>query len=357
MKISNMGKIHSNKYQWKTKFITDNIRKISNGKLKHALNNYEYLKSFLNFNNEHNIINIKPIKLLSPYNFDIYAKYLYAKIKILNIQNKFIENLYVSHIYAFNHYKEPDKTKNCKKDFINSFNNLINEYKLDQIDFDNLILPISTQKILIDGSHRLSLSLLDGHNINCVEFDTDDLKFDYTFFKKRGLKKKYLDYMALQIKDLLFPSSCIIVSYNTLKEKKEIIKDLYNKYDVYYIKEAKLCLNKINLLLDKDLYDKTNIINNVLFVIIKNNSNIYNYNVISDKNDINILCNLFLNKNTLRFINKNNNMVLTQMITKVKNLDSNNIYKYKNFKKVSDNILEFNPKKIFYIKNICFIKE
>lgn len=351
MKIKYMGNIKSFRYIWKSNTSSYLGKKINNDELERKINNINYLRTFVKIDDNNEVINICSSQLLSPMNFDVYAKYVYAKARILNIDNKFINKLYIEHIYAFNHFKDPDGSKNSKKDFINSFNYLIDEYKNNNINFDNIIIPISNQGILIDGSHRLSVALLNNQNINCVKLDIDDLCFNYEFFKKRKLKLQYLDYMALQIKDILPNVKCLVLEYSNKLEKDMIINDLYDKFDIYYIKDSKIDLGKLNILLDEEIFD--NRISKVLFVILKGNNK--KYNIISDINKVDILCKLFLNKNTIKFINNSKINDIVKIIDSVNGLDKNKIYR--DYIEVDKNILEYNPKDIYYIKDIAFIKE
>ena len=74
---------------------------------------------------------------LHPCRFDLMAKYLYVKAKDKNLKTDFFKELYHKHLLTFNGCREyPDKTKNeigiAKEninDFINSFDNLIEDMK------------------------------------------------------------------------------------------------------------------------------------------------------------------------------------------------------------------------------------
>ena len=69
--------------------------------------------------------------------FDLMAKYLYVKSVDKNLNTDYFKELYTKHLITFNGCKElPDNTrgettivKNNIDDFINSFNNLIENLK------------------------------------------------------------------------------------------------------------------------------------------------------------------------------------------------------------------------------------
>lgn len=138
------------------------------------MSNYDYLNTFLNFTNKQFVYKVNPNELLSPINYDIFIKYLFLK----NINNKYIKKIYLSHIKAFNNFKEPDGSKKNKSDFLNNCINLLkSNYSI------NTIIPVSNQGIIIDGSHRVAISIIKNQEIMCTNFKTEDLYFDFIFFK------------------------------------------------------------------------------------------------------------------------------------------------------------------------------
>ena len=177
IKIKNMGNVCISKYHRKDNNICfDDIGTISISELKNIIINFDYLSSFLKFENEMNIYSVKAINLLSPVNYDIFIKYLYLK----NIDNDYIKKMYLKHIKIFNNYKEPDGSKKNKTDFLNSTKKLVLDFE-NGFDSSKSIVPISNQNIIIDGSHRIALSIIKNQNVSCIKFDTEDLLFDFKF--------------------------------------------------------------------------------------------------------------------------------------------------------------------------------
>ena len=230
IKIKNMGNVCILKYHRKDNNIDfDNIGTISINKLKNIINNFDYLSSFLKFENEMNIYSVKAINLLSPVNYDIFIKYLYLK----NIDNDYIKKMYLKHIKIFNNNKEPDGSKKNKTDFLNSTKKLVLDFE-NGFDSSKSIVPISNQNIIIDGSHRIALSIIKNQNVSCIKFDTEDLLFDFRFFKKRGFSQEYLDLVGFAIIELVDNISCLVFEYNN----NSIIDMMYANFDVYYYKKV-----------------------------------------------------------------------------------------------------------------------
>lgn len=230
IKIKNMGNVCISKYHRKDNNICfDDIGTISINELKNIIINFDYLSSFLKFENEMNIYSVKAINLLSPLNYDIFIKYLYFK----NIDNDYIKKMYLKHIKIFNNYKEPDGSKKNKTDFLNSTKKLVLDFE-NGFDSSKSIVPISNQNIIIDGSHRIALSIIKNQKVSCIKFDTEDLLFDFRFFQKRGFSQEYLDLVGFSIIELVDNISCLVFEYNN----KSIIDMMYANFDVYYYKKV-----------------------------------------------------------------------------------------------------------------------
>ena len=230
IKIKNMGNVCISKYHRKDNNICfDDIGTISISELKNIIINFDYLSSFLKFENEMNIYSVKAINLLSPVNYDIFIKYLYFE----NIDNDYLKKMYLKHIKIFNNYKEPDGSKKNRTDFLDSAKKLVLNFE-NGFDSSKSIVPISNQNIIIDGSHRIALSIIKNENISCIKFDTEDLLFDFRFFKKRVFSKEYFDLVGFSIIELVDNISCLVFEYNN----KSIIDMMYANFDVYYYKKV-----------------------------------------------------------------------------------------------------------------------
>ena len=267
--VNNIKNIYIDKYNRKQKIKMIYKKDIKNEDIRKYINNYDYLKTFLKINKTNKIYEINPQELLSPINYDIFIKYLYLK----NKKNKLYKKMYLNHIKAFNNYKEPDGSKNSKKDFLNACNNFIKNN-----GYTNTIIPISKQGIIIDGSHRIAISIIKNQNVLCTDFEANDLYFDFNFFIKRGFKKEYCEYIGFVIIELVKNISFIKIDYskNSLKKK---LKKINDSYDIYYYIRKK---------------------NKVLLLVSSNNMNDKKKNLTYDKNLIKMEYAKFVKKRIFR---------------------------------------------------------
>lgn len=207
-KISNMGKIIFDEFYNNDNIIISNmnmspikdsihINIISDQELKKLLNN-NYIYSLLDKRNDYYLYQCFPDKLISHYRYDVYIKYFYVKSYMESNNYNLAKKIYLSHIKAFNNFIEPDGTKKNQKDFINSFNKLINSIR--KKGFSETIIPISKTGIPIDGAHRLAICLYFNIKVSFIVFDLLDGKYDRNFFYERGMSKKYINTIDALVK-------------------------------------------------------------------------------------------------------------------------------------------------------------
>lgn len=164
------------------------IKVIDNNDIDKYINNH-YISSILDKRSKYNIYSCQPDKLLSLYRYDIYIKYFYIKSYIENNNYELFKDIYLSSIKCLNNFLEPDKSKQCKHDFIENFHILIDSIKNKEF---TTIIPISKTGIPIDGAHRVAICLYFKINIPFVVFDLLDGKYDRDFFENRGMNESYL---------------------------------------------------------------------------------------------------------------------------------------------------------------------
>lgn len=219
----------------------------------------EQLTSILNKNilnllseDEYETKSMKALDLLTPNRFDLLAKYIYVKFKVLDIDSSFGEEIYLEHIKAFNGFVENDESSKIGKDaFLASFNTVIKSMQAEGFQNKSLI-PLANNISILDGAHRLAAAIYFEEDVNSVRIDLESQHFNYEFFEQRGLRRVYLDAMASEyakLKDdvymvLLWPSSEGKEKElkNILDEFGEIIyrKDIYlsNEGSVHLVKQA-----------------------------------------------------------------------------------------------------------------------
>ena len=199
--IGRMGKIEFGKfYNNKNRIITsldespiiDSKKEyeITLKQLEKLLDN-EYIFELIPHREKINIYRTKAVNLLSKYRFDIFVKYYYVKSYMENEDITEAKEIYLSHIKAFNNFYEPDGRKNNAKDFIEKFNMLIENIKLNN-NLNKTVIPVSTTGIPIDGAHRIAIALYFNLEVRYCVFDLLDGKYDETFFLKRGMPYEHI---------------------------------------------------------------------------------------------------------------------------------------------------------------------
>lgn len=199
--IGRMGKIEFGKfYNNKNRIITsldespiiDSKKEyeITLKQLEKLLDN-EYIFELIPHREKINIYRTKAVNLLSKYRFDIFVKYYYVKSYMENEDITEAKEIYLSHIKAFNNFYEPDGRKNNAKDFIEKFNMLIENIKLNN-NLNKTVIPVSTTGIPIDGAHRIAIALYFNLEVKYCVFDLLDGKYDETFFLQRGMPYEHI---------------------------------------------------------------------------------------------------------------------------------------------------------------------
>lgn len=175
--------------------------------------------------------------------FDLIFKYLYAKDPC-----PFNKMAYLESIRAFNGYFELNPSdgvpKNSAEDFIGSYEKLIKSIQDNQFK-DNLPpVPIGRNGEITDGAHRLSACAAFGCPI-CVCIDSDNSEsYPYSFFRRKGMNEKVMDYGALKYVELN-PNSYIVNLHSvTNPEKDTEVETILRKYGkIYYKKNVNLTFN------------------------------------------------------------------------------------------------------------------
>ena len=164
------------------------LRSVSYQKIKDLIDN-NYIVSLLPKRDKIRIFETMPINLISKYRYDVFIKYYYVQAYIINKKYDLAKEIYLNHIKSFNNFIEPDGRKTDKKDFIQNFNNLIDNIKSEGID--KTVIPITKNGEIIDGAHRLSIALYLNLKIQFAIFDLLDTNYSKEFFVKRGFNPEY----------------------------------------------------------------------------------------------------------------------------------------------------------------------
>lgn len=176
------------------------LKSINYEQLNKLLNN-DYIFLLLPKRNKIRIFETNPINLISKYRYDVFIKYYYVKAYITKNNYDLAKEIYLNHINSFNNFTEPDGRKNNPNDFVENFNNLIDNVKDSGIT--KTIIPITKNGEIIDGAHRLSIALYLNLKIQFAIFDLLDANYSKEFFLKRGFNLGYAEVIDKEVVEVL----------------------------------------------------------------------------------------------------------------------------------------------------------
>ena len=174
---------------------------------------------------------IETIKLLTVNRIDIIFKLLCLKLAKKEAK-VFAKEIYFEHIKLITNglYKESGSNKKSFEDYLESFDRLVESIKENGFDSKISSIPISNQKSITNGSHRVAISIyLDIKNIYVTETEEKSHIYNYEFFLKRGLSinlmeigvSEYLNLTRNNYLAIIWPSADKKIKY--LKYFNEII--------------------------------------------------------------------------------------------------------------------------------------
>ena len=204
---------------------------------------------------EYTIEVVNARELLHVSRFDLFAKLYYARNRESNYDDAL--TVYKQHILAFNpDLKEPGREdKNSIDDFVNTFDELLYQFKKQEFDDTVSLVPIDEEGIILDGAHRVAALAYYDKKVTVLHFKNVHSKgpFDYKYFKDRGLSWHIADLIAREItiwrKDMLI--ACLWPGLGDIRRKNECVEMLARSYKVCYIKDINLSLKDLRLLISK----------------------------------------------------------------------------------------------------------
>ena len=211
---------------------------VSKNKLKNLIEPH-FFKDLKDEN--YQILDIKSKNLLTPNRFDLAFKLLY--LEMLDKDVKFAKEIYKEHIKAFSLGKfiEPgNEEKNSIEKFENEFINVFYDIKSNGFDNSKTFIPLSKNSTILNGAHRVASCIYLDKNVSCVKLDIEDAIYDYEFFYKRGMDRKYLDIGAIKFVEYL-QNPYIAFIWPSAKGKDEEIEKIIP--NIIYKKSFKLNQN------------------------------------------------------------------------------------------------------------------
>lgn len=135
-----------------------------------------------------------PKSFLTWNRLDVAMKVLCLNLK--SVHPQLYRDIYRNHIACFTNYQyaEPgDDYKNSFEKYIEVFEKIYSDISAHGFDSNKSIVPVSKTGSLLNGSHRVSASIVAGVPIRTVRIDYKNPLYDYRYFLSKGVSTKYLD--------------------------------------------------------------------------------------------------------------------------------------------------------------------
>ena len=158
-----------------------------------------HLLTLLKIEPEHEVRLRRASELLSAARLDVMAKFIYAQQRVTGSRSEWGTHVYREHLRIWNEFREGDDSgKRSFEDYRNSFDQLLDNFGDVGFDENCGLLPVDSSGIIIDGSHRLAAALTFDCPVKVVRFGIRASRYDYRYFRGRGLGDDVLDDMFLQ---------------------------------------------------------------------------------------------------------------------------------------------------------------
>jgi hypothetical protein len=193
---------------------------------------------------------VHPISLPLTSRIDIVIKYMSLKHFLKQEESNWLEKLYNEHIKVFNGFVENDGVdKLGKKAFISSFKETIESIKVNGYLDEAEPIPLGQTGIPLDGAHRIAACLYFNTKIKVCASKNKEYVYNYKFFLNRGLKRKYIDPVAIEYCKLV-PNSFVAIVYPSALGKDQIIEGIFSRWgNIFYRKEVRINKSGARLLM------------------------------------------------------------------------------------------------------------
>ena len=186
---------------------------------------------------------IPPKRLLCANRFDLTCKLYYIDCLEKGTDTAFAKELYQAHIEAFSDgaFIEPGlNSKNSIQDYFEAFDRLIAEIRHNGFDSGKSVVPVGEDNVILDGSHRVAIAIYYDIPLTVVRVPGRSCNYDYAYFRERGLREAYLDFMAYQFirfTDRVY-TACLWPAAYDAKKLADADRMIRNSARVVYQKEA-----------------------------------------------------------------------------------------------------------------------
>ena len=228
----------SNKYLYFIHIEYNNMIKYSKENLKGLIEPYLYQQLD---QVDYLLENLDPYELISKSRFDLNAKLLF--LDGFNRNNYDYEDLYYSFINAFTlgTFNEPGNiNKNNFEIFKETFKDIFNSINNEEFNNNKSIIPISREGIILNGSHRLAAAINLKKRVTCIRLNIKAPCYDFKFFKNRQVSNDFLDQCAMK-QIMISQDIFTAIIWPSGTKAKVIIEDIIP--NIFYKKDLKISLN------------------------------------------------------------------------------------------------------------------
>ncbi|MCR8660661.1 hypothetical protein [Paenibacillus endoradicis] len=199
----------------------------------------------IDFEEEANIIYVKARDLICAERLDLIVKFKYVEHKNKGYDLSYIKEVYHAHIEAFSNgtFTEPGtEEKNSINKYFKEFDLLIDSIEREGVNYQKSVIPLGSNNVILDGSHRVAIAAYYNLEIPVVFFEELSVCYDYKFFEKRLLDKSYIDFLVLEYiklkKNVFF--ACIWPKSTKMNLEAELNKILHKESEFFYTKKLNL---------------------------------------------------------------------------------------------------------------------
>ncbi|MEI0799612.1 hypothetical protein R4Q14_14975, partial [Brachyspira intermedia] len=181
---------------------------------------------------------INPIRLFNYQRLDLIVKWLFAKDLLNKQYNDYQSNshkdLYIRTILMRTMGIEPinihsDVVKNNANDYVSQFENLINSIKKVGYLKESPV-PISSDNLLLGGSHRIAASMALNEDIYIEYFNKPGITWNFEWFEENGFSIEDKMRILHGFIDINYNNSSIFIIWSPLYRYIDNIKSIINNY-------------------------------------------------------------------------------------------------------------------------------
>lgn len=144
---------------------------------------------------------VSPKTLLTANRLDLACKLYYIDCQEKKADMTFARQLYQAHLAAFSNgsFVEPGQNaKNSVQDYFDGFRRLIEDMREHGFDPARSVVPVGDNGAILDGAHRVAIAIYYDIPLTVVRIPSQNCRYDYAYFRQKGLPEEYLDFMAYQ---------------------------------------------------------------------------------------------------------------------------------------------------------------